>query len=130
MMNGGLIRVYSGTIPSSPDGAPVGTELGRITTDGLEFMFPGDPLGAGLMLSSASPGILTNSGNWRLKGIVSGTAGWWRWCWAIEDLQAYSTYYPRVDGVLGDELVLNTSSITPSTNVLIESFSIVLGVGA
>ena len=130
MMNGGIIRLYSGTIPESPDGTPTGTELGRITTDGLEFVFPNDTFSAGLMLQMVSPGVIINAGNWRLKGIATGTAAWWRWCWAGEDLQEYSTYYPRVDGLLGTELVVNTAFISPFTDVLIESFSITLGVGA
>jgi hypothetical protein len=129
MMNGGLIRVYSGSIPATPDGAPTGTHLGTITTDGLNFVFPGDPFGAGLMLTVLSPGILANDGNWRLKGVASGTAGWWRWCWRESDPLTLSTFYPRVDGVMGTELVLQSTFITPSTNVQIESFSIQLGLG-
>jgi hypothetical protein len=130
MMNGGVIRVYSSIIPASPDNAPTGIELGRITTEGRTFTFPDDPFDAGLNLAVVSPGKLINDGNWYLKGITSGTATWWRWCWAGEDLMEYSTYYPRVDGLLGSELVLQSTYISSSTLVIIESFSIQLGLGS
>lgn len=130
MMNGGIIRVYSGTRPTTPDAAPSGVELGRITTEGRTFVFPDDPYEAGLRLLVNSPGILYNDGIWRLKGITSGVASWWRWCWADNDPLTLSTYYPRVDGLVSTELVLYTNVVTAATDTQIESFSIQLGLGS
>jgi hypothetical protein len=127
MMNGGIIRVYSGTLPSTPDNAPSGVELGQITTEGRAFVFPNDPYEAGLFLQAGSPGILTNLGIWRLKGIRSGTASWWRFYWSGNDPLITSVYYPRIDGVVGDELILYTNSITSLTNISIDYFTIQLG---
>ena len=129
MMNGGVIRVYSGSRPLSPDGAPTGTLLGMITTEGRTFVAPDDPFEAGLQLALLSPGSVYNNGNWRLKGSSLGTATWWRWCWAGADPLTESTYYPRVDGLVGTELVLESRLITLTTNVLITSFLMTLGEG-
>lgn len=130
MMNGGVIRVYGGTLPASPDLPPGATELGRITTDGLVFI-PGDDLiGAGLSVIHISPGTLIKDGIWRLKGITSGTATWWRWYWGGADSMQTSTVLPRIDGRVGLELQLSTPLITPQTNVEVQQFMFVLPMGA
>ncbi len=129
MMNGGVIRVYGGTRPSSPDLAPGTTELGCITTEGKVFIPGDDTEGAGLLLSHVSPGTLINDGNWRFKGIASGTATWWRWCWAGADALLLDTLVPRVDGLVGTDLLLANPVITPTTNFAIESFTFILPMG-
>ena len=130
MMNGGVIRVYGGTMPSSPDLPPGTPELGRITTEGRTFIPGDDSVGAGLLLAHISPGTLIKNGVWRLKGIATGTATWWRWCWANPDPLTTNTALPRVDGRVGIELVLSTPAITPSTNIEIEQFMFILPMGS
>lgn len=130
MMNGGVIRIYGGSLPDSPDNPPNASELGRITTEGLTFIPGDDTVGAGLLLSHLSPGTLIKNGDWRLKGIATGNAIWWRWCWAAPDSLDYSIVYPRVDGRVGVELILETQFITPSTNVAIEQFMFILPMGS
>jgi hypothetical protein len=61
---------------------------------------------------------------------MTGVAAWWRWSWADPDNDAYSEYYPRVDGAIPGELVLATTAITAATNVLIEEFVFSLGLGS
>lgn len=72
----GVIDVYTGTQPASPDLPPTGTKLGRITlnsgawtagtaTNGLTFGTPVD-------------GVLPKSGVWSFAGLAAGTAGWFR----------------------------------------------------
>lgn len=129
MMNSGIIRVYGGTIPSSPDNPPGTTELGRITTEGLTFVGGSNPNPAGLLLASVSPGGLTMVGEWRLIGVATGTATWWRWCWAGVDDLTLNTALPRVDGIVGTELRLASNSINPSTNVEIEQFLFTISAG-
>ena len=129
MMNGGVIYVYGGTIPASPDNAPGSAPLGIITTDGLMFT-PGDNSnGAGLSLQTVSPGGLLNYGTWVLKGMNTGTATWFRWCWLDPDSFQESTYYPRVDGDIGSAFILPVTNINPSTSLVIDSFLIVLPMG-
>jgi hypothetical protein len=125
MMNNGIIRVYGGTMPESPDLAVGTTLLATITTDGLPFT-PGDNSnGAGLKLLFVPPAALTADGDWVLKGVASGTATWWRWCWTLSDSLLASTYFPRIDGDVSatGALVLTATSITSSTQFTINSFT-------
>lgn len=129
MMNGGVIRVYGEMIPDSPDDPPGTTELGRITTNGLTFTGGANPNPGGLLLSLVTPGGLTGVGEWRLKGLASGTATWWRWCWAGIDALTTSTVLPRVDGLIGTELILASTTLAPTTNIEIEQFLFVIPAG-
>jgi len=129
MMNGGVIRVYGGQRPSSPDEAPGSLLLGEITTEGKLFFPVTDPNNAGLLLALYSPGVLTNDGEWRLKGINDGEAQWWRWFWRLEDENLQSTFYPRVDGLVNTELQLGVTYITSFTNIEIEQFVFSLSIG-
>jgi len=129
MMNAGIIRVYGGSMPATPDNPPNTPELARITKDGKVWL-PGDlSTGAGLLLAFSPPGALVNLGVWRMKGLTNGTARWYRWNWKDPDNNQFSQTLPRVDGRVGDELVLGNLLITPSTNRSIESFAFVLGLG-
>ncbi len=134
MMNGGVIRIYGGTRPDSPNSAPSSTEIGRVTTEGRVWYPDTDPNDAGLIVQMVSPGTLVNSGNWRLKGSASGTATWFRWCWANSDAQLQSTYYPRIDGDIGTsagsaDLVVFSTPITTSVDWLIDSFVFAIPAG-
>jgi hypothetical protein len=129
MMNAGIIRVYGGVLPTTPDNPPNTLELGRITTEGKVWL-PGDlSTGAGLLLAFSPPGALVNLGEWRLKGLTTGTAVWYRWNWMDADNGQFSLTLPRIDGRVGSELVLGSPLITASTNRTIESFAFVLGLG-
>ena len=131
MMNNGVIYVYDGTIPDSPDDAPTSNLLGKITTGGLAFVPGNDTIGAGLNLTFVSVGGLKNTGNWILTGSANGVPTWFRWCWAGADDLTASTYYPRVDGVVGPNgpLTLAISSITPTTSLQVDQFLLILPTG-
>lgn len=129
MMNKGVIRVYGESRPDSPDEPPGASELGQITTDGLVFVPGNDVVGAGLVLTVVSPGAITKVGTWRLKASLPGTATWWRWCWAEPDPLTESIFYPRVDGLVGSELVLVDNTLYSGLNVEIEQFLFTLSMG-
>jgi hypothetical protein len=129
MMNAGIIRVYGGVLPDTPDDPPNAIELARITTEGKVFIPGNDTVGAGLLLTHVSPGGLINAGEWRMKGVSTGTATWWRWCWSQADPLTFSEIYPRVDGSVGTELQINVTAITPSTDIEIQQFLFVLPMG-
>lgn len=120
MMNYGLICVYSGTQPDSANAAPTGTLLARITNNG-DTHVPGTATG-GLQITQDASGRLNKAGTWTLDGIDTGTAGWWRWKWNAPDDDSLSLYYPRVDGAVGEGLVLANTSITPATDEELSSF--------
>ena len=122
MMNYGVIEVYSGTQPESASFAPTGTLLGYVTNNGDAFQ-PNTTVG-GLKLQLSGTGSLTFDGVWRLKGVDSGEAGWWRWKWNAVDDDGDSTFYPRMDGAVNESLVLADPTITPATDVVITDFNV------
>lgn len=130
MMNGGVIKIYSGTIADSPNKAiPVTSQyLGVITTNGEVFIPGSYPNTAGLYFSLINYGTLINDGRWMLKGVNAGTATWFRWYWADPDPDLDSNYYPRIDGLInnGGALTLGSTSITTSTLVEIDQFMLIL----
>lgn len=124
LMQYGVIDVYTGEQPASADDAPTGTRIARITQDGLTF-YPKVAQG-GLFLTTTTPGELVKGGSWVLKGIATGTAGWFRWKWNGIDPDTYSQAIPRIDGAIPADLLLQTVSITPSTEFSLQSFRIIL----
>jgi hypothetical protein len=121
LMQYGFIEIYSGTQPETANDAPTGTLLARITNNG-DTHVPGTTTG-GLQLGQDLNGRLTAVGTWTVKGVGTGTAGWWRWKWNNPpDDDSVSLFFPRIDGDVGTSLILTSSSITPSTNETISSF--------
>lgn len=124
-MSGGVIDIYSGNPPEYAHWEPEGIWLGRVTTGGRTFV-AGQPEG-GLLLDRSTPGALRDTGDWILKGVAVGTAGWWRWKWNKADPNTTDPYYPRVDGVVGECLFLGDPNITPSTFIPIDQFYLRFG---
>jgi hypothetical protein len=117
MMYKGRILVYSGTQPADADDAPIGTLLGMVTQDGLPAV-PGDDAG-GLLLTTPPgiPTLLTHEGNWVFKGTASGSPGWWRFVWNLNDTGAESPFFPRIDGSVSDTVINFPSAVTASTEI-------------
>jgi len=113
MLYNGCIRVYSGTQPASADLAPTGTLLAEITSDGVPF----GSSGAGLKLIDASATSLKHDSNWVMRGLATGTAGWWRFIWWDGDEGMNSADRPRLDAAVADSVVGIPTEITPATYV-------------
>lgn len=124
MMGFGTIKVYTGAQPETSDFAPTGTHIGNITQEGLGFN-PGTAVG-GLEFANTFPGSISLSGTWRLKGITSGVPGWFRWLWNGEDLETLSSFFPRVDGAVGFDMILSVSTITVATDIVIGDFRLLM----
>jgi len=121
MMNYGVIDIYSGNRPQAAHYAPTGTRLARISKGGLAFT-RGDYT-AGLTLDRSFVGVLKDTGDWILTPVANGVAGWWRWTWYLDDPGTSNPYYPRVDGLVSENLFLSNTTIDvthPPT--LIDSF--------
>ena len=117
----GFIDLYTGSIPSSPDNAPVGTKLVRIYSDGLAV---------GISFDDASSGSMNKKTGetWSGSGITSGTIGWYRLV-APNDSGGTSTTEERIDGDISTVgASINLSSLTMQTAVplTISTFSISL----
>jgi hypothetical protein len=88
----GVLRIYSGSQPSSPDNAVSGTLLLEITESGGTFAhgafangleFENDPTAGEMEKASGE--------TWQGLGLVAGTAGWFRLCANPTDNGAAST---------------------------------------
>lgn len=125
MMNLGRILIYTGQQPESADNPPTGQLIGFVSQEGVTPI-PNEVLG-GLRLKHGSiPGSLENDGNWVLRGTATGTAGWWRFVWNVEDDGTLSNFLPRIDGAVGESLILASPAILPVTGIPIQSFKIIL----
>jgi hypothetical protein len=122
LMNSGCIYLYSEPMAETADAAVTGTLLARITTEGRTYVPENDTVGAGLRLTLAPPGGLTKTGIWTLKGVAIGTAYWWRWCSRGYDGFGYSETRCRMDGRVGESLILLSNDITPLTEFEVETF--------
>ena len=126
MMNRGVIDVYSTPRPETPEQAPTGILLGRITKNGEPFV--ANQGANGLDLIQRIDGSLGDTGDWFLTGMANGAATWWRWKWMNYDNDSDSTYYPRMDGDVSDSLILPTRTITVGLKTKIDEFNLTLGV--
>jgi len=128
-MNKGVIRLYTGDFPASPDLAPTGNLLGEITNNGIAYTPGTNKDTAGLRVKLLSPGIVQKDGNWVLKGSASGEAGWFRWYSSQVDNFGTNTNFIRMDGQMAVDLYLASYLLSPATNVEIEAFTISLPMG-
>lgn len=101
-LNGGFMRIFSGTRPATSDLAETGTLLGIVYTSGVS--------GAGLHYSASGPTIFNKTGDrWVFTAVASGTATWFRLV-TPSDTGATSTTQVRLDGSIG-------SSVAPADMV-------------
>jgi hypothetical protein len=129
VMRDGVIKIYSGSQPSSADAAVTGTLLMTVSvgsgawvagtaTYGLEF--EDDPTGGE---------IEKNSETWSGVGLADGTAGWFRFIANPTDDGTSSTTLPRIDGSVGtagSDLVMASTSIVTGRTTTIDAFKITL----
>lgn len=128
----GVLKIYSGTQPSSPDSSIGGaTPLVSITVSSGTFT-PGSPT-AGLEFGAASAGkIAKSSAVWSGTVDSSGTAGWFRFYANATDAGGADTtpfLYPRIDGSVGTsgrELNMSSTSLTAAATMTIDTFEITL----
>jgi hypothetical protein len=122
----GIIEIRTGPPPDSADDAPTGTLLGRVTRDGLPFVEGTGTAGLRADVTSVR-GQLRDNGDWLLTVVANGLAGWWRWRWYPVDDQSTSTYLPRIDGAVGDSLILANPNLTTANSPITVAFSMQFG---
>ena len=125
VMQYGHIRIYTGTQPDSADLPPTGSLLAVVCADGITPV-PSTTTGGLELAGGVAPGSLVLGGNWIIKGRSSGVPGWWRFVGCELDTDLPTSYFPRIDGVLGESLVLGFNDITPATNVAVAGFTLIL----
>ncbi|ABM32299.1 hypothetical protein QRO11_15330 [Paracidovorax citrulli] len=126
MLQYGHIRIYSGSQPRTADEAPPGVLLAIVSADGVTPV-PGTPTGGLGVAGGDDPGALVKAGNWVIRGVANGIPGWWRFVGGAErDPDTFSDYFPRMDGAVGESLLLGMDSITTDTNRAVALFNLVL----
>lgn len=124
LMEYGRIDIYTGDPPSSADQPPTGLRVAQITNAGVDFV-QGSTQG-GLRLVSDVRGSVTKSGSWVLRGVATGTAGWFRFKWNARDYNDFSEIIPRIDGRIGEDLFLPTTNMAPHVSFELSDFRLTL----
>lgn len=121
----GAINVYTGVQPDTADDPVQGTLIARITSEGGPWAH--DSSANGLRFERTGRFALNASDqNWKLSGLATGQAGWWRLVANANDAGLYSATLPRIDGAVGLEtdpsdiqLVLPTLSVAVGVQIAI-----------
>lgn len=122
ILNGSLIKIYSGAEPADANAAVTGTLLCTVSVNGS---------GTGLtMAAAAASGVLAkNSGEvWKGTNATTGTAGYFRHV-ASGDDGTLSTTQARIQGsiaVSGADLNLSSTLLTGGAEQTIDYYSLAL----
>jgi len=129
----GVLRIYSGTQPSSADAAVTGTLLVEISLASGTWA-AGTPTNGLRFGTAASGAISKDSGVWSGVAAATGTAGWFRFIANPADAGALDTnVYARIDGSCGTSgasLNMASTSITAAQTVTIDTFTLTLPASA
>lgn len=128
IFNYGCIEVRTGAQPASADLPPTGTLVGRITVGGGAWSAGSNTNGLRFVRTGVSvQNDLAQA--WRLAGVATGTAGWFRLRGNSPDGGDLSTTHCRVDGAIGlrdtvgdFQLYLPTLAMSASTAIAIPSW--------
>lgn len=125
----GVLKIYSGSQPSTADTAYSGTLLCTITVG--SGAFTAGVVTNGLEFGAAASGAISKSTSetWSGTNAATGTAGWFRlYANATDAGGADTTYiYPRIDGAIatsGSQLNLSSTSLTSGATLTIDTFTI------
>lgn len=125
----GVLKIYSGSQPSSPDSAVSGTLLVTVTLSSGAFV--AGAFGNGLEFGDAASGAISKASGatWSGAAVASGTAGYFRLCANATDAGGASTTLPRIDGSIGTsgaDLNMSSTTITSGQTYTIDTFTITL----
>jgi len=129
VLKDGVLRIYSGTQPDSPDDAVSGTLLLEISESAGAFV--AGAFDNGLEFGDSASGAISKSASetWQDTGIAAGTAGWFRFVGNASDSGAASTTLPRIDGSVGTsgaDLNMSSTTITVGATYTIDTFTLTL----
>lgn len=118
LLNEGFIYLFNGTRPDSADIAS-GTAAGVITVNGQA------PPSGGLTLSAHASGYLRNASTWKTRTLVAGTVTWFRYVDSSRTINTYSETVSRIDGDIGEELILPSPILVADQYQTVDTFFIV-----
>lgn len=119
----GIIKIFTGSQPTSADDAETGTLLVTITQNSGAFT-PGTEAN-GLLFGEVAAGILQQEAGqvWSGVAVATGTAGWFR-VYDNAAVTGASTTEPRMDGAVsttGAQLNMSNTAITSSGTTTIDA---------
>lgn len=121
----GVIEIYDGALPPTPNHAPLGILLARVTTGGLPFT-PGVHGEGALRLIQPQIGRLAPypGDEWVMTVRRTGQAQTWRWLSNLADPNTDDLVgnFPRIDGVVGSALLLATHQVVAGQKKTIAGF--------
>lgn len=126
----GVLRIYSGSQPSSADAAYGATLLCSISIASGAFV--AGAVANGLEFGAAAAGVLAKGSEvWSGTCVATGTAGWFRLMANTADASGLDSgyLYPRIDGSIGTsgaDLNMGSTSLTSGATLTIDTFSITL----
>ena len=121
IFNNGRILVYSGAQPASANFEPTGTLLAEISTNGTPWAVNGAG-GGGLQFAQSGAYVLAAS-PWRMRVVADGTAGWFRLYGPALDPDELSYAWPRIDGAIGSELILENPALVAGQSIPVQQFT-------
>jgi hypothetical protein len=126
VLKDGVLRIYTGSQPSSPDSAASGTLL--MTVSNLAGAWVAGAFDNGLIFGTAASGAISKSTGqtWQATAAASGTAGWFRFIGNASDAGLASTSLPRIDGNVGTsgaDLQISSTTITSGATYTIDQFT-------
>lgn len=125
----GVIRIYSGSAPTTADAAASGTLLVEISVSSGTFAH--NEFANGLEFGTAASGAIAKATGetWSGSAAASGTAGYFRLLGNPTDSGALSTTLPRIQGSIGTsgaDLNMTSTSITSGATYTIDTFQLTL----
>jgi len=122
----GVLEIYSGSQPSDPNAAEIGTKLLRITQSSGAFT-PGSATN-GLEFKQVIQGTLSKNASetWSGVGLATGTAGWFRLYDNLYHSGAVASAV-RLDGSVGTSganMILSSTAIKLSATTTIDQFDL------
>jgi hypothetical protein len=129
VLKDGVLRIYSGAQPASPDNAVAGTLLLEVTVDAGAFVH--GAFANGVEFGDAASGIISKAAGetWQDQGLANGTAGWFRFCANPSDTGIASTTLARLDGSVGTsgaDLNMSSTSIVSGSTYTIDTMALTL----
>ena len=124
----GVIRIFSGSQPTSADSGETGTHLLEITLASGAFT-PGAAAN-GLNFGDSDLGVVGKAAGevWSGAGLVNGTAGWFRY-YSNARTTGASTSAVRFDGACatsGGQINMSSTSIVTGATTTIDAFNVTL----
>lgn len=134
LFRNGVIRIYSGSQPSTADAAETGTLLLEVTESDGAFAAGAPANGLNFDGEAAASGLLTkeSSETWQGTGAADGTAGWFRF-YDNAYVTGASTTAVRFDGscaTSGGQLTMSSTAIVSGVVTTLDSAAITLPASA